>query len=999
MLAWRVCLPICILLAGGAAAAEVSTAAPVMRVGEHPGYDRVVFDLPDGMQATAVQQAANLVVKFTAPATLVPASRPPRNALQVTSALGEVTIVLASRVRVRQTRLANRFVLDLLDPTLTNGAAAPMPPASPNTSLASPAAPLRPAPRAAGIRSFPADRHVAVAPDADLARPAEVVMPALPPAISRRTEPVAAPPTPAGRPQTEPAPPERSRSVSASPLAAPSVPLPTRPLALAASVQPGGDGLPAILLPFGSDVGAAAFRAGGMAIVVFDDPRPIDLSQLAGQAFADARVQMLPAATLLRLPLPSGSSLRLSRERDGWRVAVASAPAEAGKPIRPEIVDGRLHLPADGPGRVVSIPNVLTDGVLLVGTQRQSGQSVALGRRTPAFALLPSWQGVVVEPVTDALTLRTVPDGFTIGADAAALALAPQDADTLAQADAAGFSRRFDLPSLALMELQRRLHGAIETAATAPAQGRLRPRLKAAEAMLALGLGVEAQALLHVAAADAPNEADDPDLVALSAIAAMLAGRPDEAGGIDDPRLNGSDEIALWRAIRVANREPAASSAAAVFAGELPLLRAYPAPLRNRLLPLALQTMALGGEAGAVRHLLTDAQPDAALELARGMALEAAARAGGDPAQPLTVYDKLAQGTDRSVRARAAARGTELRLVTGGMTPGQAADALEKRLFAWRGDAEEVALRMRVADLRRQSGAWRQALALLRDTENLWPDQRVRIHARLSEVFADALAQDARDPLPPLDLVALVDENADLLTDGEAGRALATHVADRFSALDLPKRVAPVLEKVLAASTAAVPRAELGERIAELRLEQGDGAGALAAIGQTDSPDLPPALRNKRALTFARSAAAQGDLARATAALADIDTAEAEELRATLLERAKAWPEALAALKQYASHVVPERGALDENQSLTLLRLASAAAEAGDDVTLARLRDHDLGRVPAGRIADMITLLTGQPVRAFADLPMVSREAALTRNLPDALKSLSLPATRPVAAR
>ena len=41
----------------------------------------------------------------------------------------------------------------------------------------------------------------------------------------------------------------------------------------------------------------------------------------------------------------------------------------------------------------------------------------------------------------------------------------------------------------------------------------------------------------------------------------------------------------------------------------------------------------------------------------------------------------------------------------------QAADALDKLLYAWRGDERELALRERVAELRGQTGAWRVALS------------------------------------------------------------------------------------------------------------------------------------------------------------------------------------------------------------------------------------------------------------------------------------------------
>ena len=63
-----------------------------------------------------------------------------------------------------------------------------------------------------------------------------------------------------------------------------------------------------------------------------------------------------------------------------------------------------------------------------------------------------------------------------------------------------------------------------------------------------------------------PRGLHDPDTEGLTAIAALLAGRPGEADGLADPALNGTDEISLWRAVRAAAQDEAAPGAAALFA-------------------------------------------------------------------------------------------------------------------------------------------------------------------------------------------------------------------------------------------------------------------------------------------------------------------------------------------------------------------------------------------------------------------------------------------------
>ena len=116
--------------------------------------------------------------------------------------------------------------------------------------------------------------------------------------------------------------------------------------------------------------------------------------------------------------------------------------------------------------------------------------------------------------------------------------------------------------------------------------------------------------------------------------------------------------------------------------------------------------------------------------------------AEGKSDQALTMLDKLANGHDQFDRARAAVRAVELRLATRGLNKTQAADALDKLLFAWRGDAASW-LCVSVAELRGQTGAWRAALSILRQAETDFPDQAPPIDARLKDTFA-AMIRDHR---------------------------------------------------------------------------------------------------------------------------------------------------------------------------------------------------------------------------------------------------------------
>lgn len=897
-----------------------------VQVVSHSGFGQIIVRLPRGTPFAMRREADRLHVSLPGAGTVPGSARPPRNVRRVEGGRDGADIVLAPDARLRATRTGNRVVIDVLDPP-KNGAAD------------------------AGSAKLPG------APASGT--PASAAMPA---------------PTP---------PPVPPQALPAVPVPVREAPLPAPVSEPAATVRPAPastDPDTAMLIPFGAETGAAAFARGDTAIVVFDERRPIDLAALrASPAFSGAVVDLLPEATVLRLPLAPGGGVGLRRTPDGW---IVSARPAAAPPCAMVLTQAgpNLGLAAAGPSKVVAVPDPESGANLLVGTQRGDGQGVLLQRRAPGFILDPSWQGAVVEPLSDRLTLRAGDDGFVLAEAGQALALSAPDAARELQ-DAARLTRRFDFPDLPDAALLRRLDGQMAAAGAAPPRSRTRPRLAAARTMIALGMGAEAQGMLALAGRDDGRLAADPDAAGLAGIAALLAGRTQDSAGLDDARLTGTDEIALWRAVRAAQLGRR-DEAAPVLAAEIRLILSYPSGLRARLLPLAAETMIDGGESAASKALLQARPDDPALAFARALLL---ARNGDDKAA-LAAFDALAGGRDRLIGARAAARAVEMRLAAGRLTPAEAASALERHFLDWRGDGREPRLRLRVAELRARAGAWTDAFAALRETEAGWPDFKPQVHAAAAQALRTLLADGRADRVPPLEFAALVEDNASLL-DGDAAQQLAPLLADRLAALDLPARAAPVLDRLLRAAAGAA-RARIGARLAGLRLDQDDAAGALDALARSAAEALPPELLERRALLRARALARSGDPQQAAMLLAAFDGDAARDLRASLLARVKDWTGAETALLAFAAHVVPATGALDAAQQTILLRLATAAAQAGDAAELRQLRDRDAARMTEGKLGDVFRLLVAEPVAGVGDLPRSAAELRLAKSLPADLQAL-----------
>lgn len=752
----------------------------------------------------------------------------------------------------------------------------------------------------------------------------------------------------------------------------------------------GTDGM--ILLPFKHGVGAAAFRRGGQVLVVLDAAKPLDVTALRDDpVFSTLTVEVLPSATLLRLRPPPGLGLALRPVPEGWTLSFTH-DARPPRAIAVAPDGGGLTLAASRPGHVVAVTDPVDGGILLVGTQLQDGQGIEAARQAPEFALLPTVQGVVVEPLSDRLRLEPGKDEFRLTDAARPLALQPRSVPDRLAVDAEELTHRLDLPARPTEALAGTLRAQLAVAANAPPLSRGAPRLAAARTMISLGMGPEALGALHAAATDDPRLANDPELLGLEGVAAVLAYRPAEASMLTDPRLSGTDEIRMWRALRDAIMKPS-PGAAAILARTAPMLLSYPDALRTRLLPIAIETMEVHGQAKAAAPLLAARRDDPRLAFARALEAEE----DGDTAAALAGYDALVKGRDRLARIKAALRAIDVRLGTKAMTPKQAIDALEALDMAWRGDSIELARRERLAALQLEVGAWRPAIALLRDSAVRFPDAASDIHARLRAAVTALLSQDASHAMPPLDFVELLAGNADVLGEAAGTPAMQARLADRLLALDLPDAAAPLLERLMRAAPPDAGRAAAGARLAALRLASGDGPGATQALVDSEvAADLPASLVARRALLMAQASAKAGDAQSALAALTGIGSADADRMRADLLERSGDLTGAVAALNALVDRTVPAQGPFDAPARATILRLAALAARVHDQATLAGLRERVGSRLGSGEDANTIRLLLAAPVSQMADLARAGKEAALAGNVAADLRA---PHASPAATR
>jgi tetratricopeptide (TPR) repeat protein len=955
--------------AGHAASTATEAVKTTVRSSNHPGFGRVAIDTNAAQSYQLDRIGDHVVVRFDPGVILTGTTTPPKNVDLVEIEGSVLALTFRRGSEVRSTRVGGLLVFDIMDLKRDTGVP---PPAQPKSeALAGPRSTMAASPELGG-------RSARFSPDAEATNapvPAERVAaetPPLPPPLESTAAPLSE--TAAVEP-TPRIPPWRD--------VLPAIEGPVALIARRVKLPKEIDGT-AFLVPFEPTTGAASYRGRDSTYIVFDERRPVDFAALKGDpVFGTASVQLLVNGTLFRIPGPPSLSIALTQMPRGWRIAALTATPKQ-QPIAVSYVDGRFNLTAEQSSDVVSLADPDTRATLLVGTQHRPGQGVATSRRSTEFILRPTLQGVVVEPLSDAIALKPVPAGFTLTGVPDGLLLSPPTIATEGLMDAAGLTRRLNFATLQPEALLQRALGQLREAAAAPPLARGVRHHAAAENLIALGLATEAGSLLHMTAEQDPREAASPDTAALTAIAALLTGRTAEAGALLDSRLDGYDDIALWRGVRLAMLDEGSPTAAATFAATAPLAFAYPPPIRDRILPLMAETMIEGGELTPAMRLLAQRKNDPKLAYARALMEQAE----GDTDQALGMLDALANGHDQFDRARAAVRAVELRLATRTLDKTRAADALDKLLYAWRGDTRELALRERVATLRGQTGEWPAAAAILRQAETDFPEQKARLQDRLRDMFVAMIRDQGSQHISPIEFVSLVDETIELMPNLSDDQDLQQFLVDRLLTLDLPGRAKPVLEKLLKSAKSDVAKARSGVSLATLESREGNDAGARTALERSEGSDLPPDLVEQRTILGAGSVARLGDPAGAAAMLAPLHTGPATEARARILEKASDWAGAARAWAECAALTLPENGMLDETQANTVLRLATATARAGDDAGLAELRAKFGDRAGAGPLADMFRLLTAEPIRTTADVQRSKREMSLAASLPADLKAI-----------
>ena len=469
-------LALALLAAVGAPGAGVWAAERVaVRVGEHPGFSRIVFDWSGPVGARLEQRAGKAILRFDRAGELDLRqfrSDPPPEVADIDAASdGDglvVTLTIVPGARTRLFESDGHAVLDVLRAGTPANAGASTPDAWRRRQAAQAA---KKKPGQATAQSKPAS---AAGPAAPAERPPPVnapisLLPAAPPETKRTDQP-AAEPTPQGprgaagpkaAPTAAPKPGPASK-----PQAAPDLKAVSKPEAApnseanrhgAAAGRPGGPppgpaseaGGTLVLggsSPFTIDISplagramprevprvlrfdwptggtaAAAFRRDGKTWLVFDRASSGDLAAAIGRAAPELEpVEQIetPGATVIRFAAPPLLVERLHRENTTWVVELESGVqgVEAGIEalVEGSAEQARILFRVAKPGRVITLIDPDLGGRLVVVPVSTAGLGRGVTREFPQFRVLASRQGLIIQPLSESLRVAVTPDAVEV---------------------------------------------------------------------------------------------------------------------------------------------------------------------------------------------------------------------------------------------------------------------------------------------------------------------------------------------------------------------------------------------------------------------------------------------------------------------------------------------------------------------------------------------------------------------------------------------------------
>jgi hypothetical protein len=750
---------------------------------------------------------------------------------------------------------------------------------------------------------------------------------------------------------------------------------------------------------------AAAFRRGDTVWLVFDHPLNADtaaqLSQLRTPHVESIDQRPHPRATVLRLKVADTARPRLERNGNAWIVRLDDhdtapyAPSLAAHPDALKDKTMRLLVPLAEPAEPLAFTDPDVGDSLVVVPVRSLDAGVARGYDYAQLRILPSEQGVVVQPLIDDLRVRTFPEGIEV-TRAGGLQLSPvSEAARAAASISTGpvgtrIIPRESWPTGHPADFERALTDlnlALSRAADADRPSAL---LGLARLYVGHGLGAEAVGAFERLQAADPAAIDQPETHLLRGVAQWLSGHQTRAAAdLRFPGIGDTDEGRLWQTLVGAGKpDPSALPTWST------MIAGYPPALRRAAGLALLDAVAADATPAAtellsgLRALIPDAQAQAQLDYQEGR-IKAAS---GDVDGAVAAWTKVIDG-EGSADAAAHARFDRVQLLRreGKMPIEDAIDALDQLRVTWRGDELQYRTMVELGHLQSEAGHALAALRTWRGAISEFPTNPD--NPAVAKTMGETLerASENASAQPPWKTVALFEEFKELIPSDDRGTAILSRYAEQLVAADLRPQAASVLEKLMASGLPAADRATTALRLAEIRLTDGKAEAALASAAEADRPELPAALQEGRRRVVARALLALNRTDEALAVIAEDHDADADAVRLAAFRQKGDWEATAATIERMAGGPKSPTTSTPQQAGAQMLDRAAALTLANDEERLAQLRNGPHRPAPDTPAGQAIELMTKPPAAIRPEKDSIAAAVADAEKLAAAAKRAAAP--------
>ena len=836
-----------------------------MRAGLHDDYERLVFDWPSKVTYSFLQNGPDVTIRFNGSTAidLSPISKRHLTTIRHTEQAldadaSTIKLVLAPDIVARQIQQGQLVIIDFY-----RGKAPVVDVAAPSSN---------------------APQAMLIASEAPVSSVSEVSEPQLNPAKLEQVQGI-----------------NNSQTVQPQLALQPPASVPAPPNL----DEIGDDALPLVTFDPGVSAGVAVYRRADYVYIVFGKKFTMPIASLVRDK---PRVTMESLQSLTgsvyRFHMPQDLNLRCVRDNNKWTILASkkapTAPISLTVTAQPDYALGaRIIIPVSKAENAVRFTDPELGDELLIVPLEGSSQAVRQVYQYADFRFVPSEQGVVIQPLVDGLNVKHQNLGIEITNDKG-LRLSPSK-DTGIESDARANQpmkdQLFDLndwygPSAKSYTDMRQYWQ--RTLAEVPPSERDRVRLNMARFYFARNHAYEASGLMNLLSQQVPDLLNRSEFLALRGAVRVLT---HEAGAIEDlslPDIINYPEVKLWRAV-AKTRTLEWNDAAALFESADAVLARYPEPFFTDFSITAIEAAIANKDrqyATKVLERLIQRRPEldrssGPVNYLRGVLMSLSDNL--DRAE--SYWNKAASTKNKLYRVRAKLSLTDYEVISGKITPLQAAEKLERLRFAWRGDDLELDILRRIGKFYIEGGKMEEGLATLKQALMLLPDNDAakQLHMEMAFAFRDVFLGNKNRDVSALDALSLYERFYDLAPPGAEGDAIIRSLAQRMVSLDLLDRGAALLADQARHRLAAPMKTRVGTQAAGIYLLDRKPDDALKILNDTDIASTSEDLVIERNLLKAKALSSIDRVAEAKTILKNVNSEYAARLLVDIAWRARDW--------------------------------------------------------------------------------------------------------------